>query len=380
MTRVFVHVDFVAWLQNASKYMPIARKKCLFALQQLLTGQVGRFRAMTAGANKLWRRSALGGSGGKQFYLFWAPCGVIKQIAARNGQTVDCVTGDIIVRGVYHHDVVVKNNVVVAPDAHFGKYVELTAEFIDNFQRPGPTGRTGVRTSRGVYQPSAPDVATASSTETLLSTDFPTTAPDFTALISERDYDAPLPLPVFVPETVTASTSESPVVIAGRHTSVAPLEVQNALLDMTDHFKRYEMASLIGVQGGTLSKWINGEMGIDQRHWPVIVEVGSNPAASRVRLDAERTAHEQSFQRSFQQALVALLNKMSVDEIARGAELDRLVVGRWLLDATADDEQMRAVIALAERVERRRPKKHTTSRSSRTTHRRSKHAHKGRKH
>lgn len=362
MHRVLLHADVLGWLRAPWLSPAKAHANCLKVLQSLLITGDAPAKFTTGGRNKLWLRSKLFGN---RFYLWWAPCGAIKRITQWG---VDCGSGDVYVRAVLYHDMTGRED--IASDAEKSHlWTPVTQELLDDLRRPGPAGRAGGRASKGVFQTSLATPA-ASVPDT--------TAPGHEVVSSllEPDTTVTLREAVSLLEPPEPQGAPAPQVgLAPLH--VVPIEVQDALLSMLDHFKQREMASLVGVRVGTLSKWINGNMSIGPKHWPTILEVGRDPAASRARLDADRV----TFERSFQQTLGRMLGQgKTLDQIARSADLDEQEVCGWVLGEKPSPTSMRAVLASAERAEHRKTGRRDTSRRSpKTAHRRSKHSHKGRK-
>lgn len=121
---LYVHDDLKTWLANP-RNDPRMRRKTVAVLRQMLDyGEPAAWKITSEGANKLWRRAPVGGSGGCQWYLYFAPREVLAQIAAC---TVSGQTGDLFLRAVRHHD---DTSWALPPDADELKWSDLTGEFL----------------------------------------------------------------------------------------------------------------------------------------------------------------------------------------------------------------------------------------------------------
>lgn len=97
VVEIRMHEEVFEWLIDASA--PIAqRRRAQLVLHQILaTGRPNHVKPVT-GPGHGWRRTALGGNGGNQFYLWWAPDGAPPVV----GTPLD--RGQLLVRAVRHHD------------------------------------------------------------------------------------------------------------------------------------------------------------------------------------------------------------------------------------------------------------------------------------
>lgn len=94
--HVLVHKDVVAFVERADQ--PVLANKVTLVLDNLVArGVTSRFK-VTRGDNEGWRRTPVGGNGGNQFYLWWAPA------AAAPLSALKLAEGAIVVAGVRHHD------------------------------------------------------------------------------------------------------------------------------------------------------------------------------------------------------------------------------------------------------------------------------------
>lgn len=97
--RLVAHADYLDWLTDERQLNQQIRSKAQLLHEQMLArGEPVSRSKHTAGPNKGWQRSPLGGSNGNHFYLYWA----------RKGQKVSepfaLASGDILLRVVRHHD------------------------------------------------------------------------------------------------------------------------------------------------------------------------------------------------------------------------------------------------------------------------------------
>jgi tetratricopeptide (TPR) repeat protein len=97
---LYCHTDF---LEKLSDYrtQPLAKRAALL-LQRLAVDERRLHYKATHGANRGWRRSRLGGTGGNQFYAWWAP-----RLAPplRNAPGFDdAPEGALFLRDIRHHD------------------------------------------------------------------------------------------------------------------------------------------------------------------------------------------------------------------------------------------------------------------------------------
>lgn len=130
--RLVAHTDYLDWLTATHQSSPRVRQKARLLHEQMLArGEPVSRSKHTAGPNKGWNRSPLGGSNQNHFYLYWA----------RKGQKVAepfaLATGDILLRAVRHHDQtdealppngevepLVQNDAVAAADADDQPYTQ----------------------------------------------------------------------------------------------------------------------------------------------------------------------------------------------------------------------------------------------------------------
>ncbi len=96
---LFCHEQFLEKLE-ANRNSRIG-KRVAFLLQRLIVDESRVPFKATQGANRGWRRSRLGGSGGNQFYAWWAPQGAppVKDAGLDGGPA-----GAIFLRDIRHHD------------------------------------------------------------------------------------------------------------------------------------------------------------------------------------------------------------------------------------------------------------------------------------
>ena len=96
---LFLHEDVVEAL---SDHMALRRRLALVLQHLAAHGRTGVVKSCSDAANRGWRRTPLGGTGGMQFYLWWAPAGSPQVPGTFNSVTGQ--TRSIWVRAVRHHD------------------------------------------------------------------------------------------------------------------------------------------------------------------------------------------------------------------------------------------------------------------------------------
>lgn len=102
---VFGYWQFLYWLRDARTSEQM-RQKAVAVLRQMLDhGEPSAIR-FTRGPCHGWRRSPVGGSGGKQFYLWWIPRASLDQVVRRDlAKVLRALPDDAVyVRAVRHHD------------------------------------------------------------------------------------------------------------------------------------------------------------------------------------------------------------------------------------------------------------------------------------
>lgn len=325
MPRVFLHVDVLSWLRGALRADVRQRERCIDHLRQFISVGEVPFKT-TEGVNYGWRRSQLAGN---KFYLWWAPCGVLRQITDRayKNASFTCDLADVYVRDITYHD---DTDVRVSPDTNnMQLWVELTSELLRELETPvqKPT-RSGQRAGRGrfYHEVDSDEIrAVRQHTEALrprkqlrstvraaersaarLGSDvriagtLSSVRDDLAALLQRTDQILGLsvePSPVPAPKTPLASTSAlvspaqttlsdsyvgDPAPEPGRPLDESapavqldvPLEVQDAVLYLySAPTANAKFAKRVGVSPTTFSAWANGKQRIGTRYWNKILSV-----------------------------------------------------------------------------------------------------------
>ena len=385
MPRVLLHIDVLSWLRGASRGEPRQRAKCLDHLRQLSTTGETPFKLTTQGFNKGWRRSQLFGN---RFYLWWAPCGTMRQIAERirprSGDSLACDPLDAYVRTVTYHD---DTNVPVLPDTHRPElWSELTPELLGEISAPAnQPGRTGPRVGRGrvhagddvvdldavraqrealrVRRPlrraagaargSTRRLDTIDSTRTAVRNDLAAlmqraeTLVGKTAAIPAPEPPAPTRL-VSPARTAPESQAESTAVAAPDSTASAPADVQQALLDLYgSKLSQTQIARKLGVAQPTFSQWVSGRRRIAEHYWPKILSVAEalRPKVPKVR------AKKPVAPPDVQQALLDLYDaKIARAEIARRIGVSAQTFTQWVSGGTVADYYWPLILLVADKV------------------------------
>lgn len=112
--QLWAHESLMEWLENPGAD-PSARKRAYLVLHQFLGHGHPNLVKAVAGAAKGWRRTPLGGNGGQQYYLWWAPKGAppVAHLPMRDR--------DVLLRCVRHHDA---TDLALEPGT-FDDYLEL---------------------------------------------------------------------------------------------------------------------------------------------------------------------------------------------------------------------------------------------------------------
>lgn len=95
---ILVHDDFVKWLLDGAEVQPQFRKKARHQLQSLLAYGYAKGSKSVLGEARGWLRAPLGGSGGFQFYLWYATH------TTSIGKAFGLTEREVLVRVVRHHD------------------------------------------------------------------------------------------------------------------------------------------------------------------------------------------------------------------------------------------------------------------------------------
>jgi hypothetical protein len=95
---ILVHDDFVNWLLDEAEVQPQFRKKARHQLQSLLAYGYAKGSKSVVGEARGWLRAPLGGSGGFQFYLWYATH------LTSVGKAFGLSEREVLVRVVRHHD------------------------------------------------------------------------------------------------------------------------------------------------------------------------------------------------------------------------------------------------------------------------------------
>lgn len=339
MPRVFLHVDVLSWLRGASRGEPRQRDKCLEHLRQLLATGETPFKITAEGPNKKWRRSQLLGN---RFYLWWAPCGTLRQIVERvSNTTLDCELTDVYVRHISYHDATDR---FFSPDARRPElWSDLTPELLAELRAPIRPERAGPRTGRGRVQP-------AGETGRAVDKRAARKRRKMARRARRRTFDMSTPDELVVPQPLTIPTPASPEPPAAVETAplasaeqsptvadeVIPAEVQQALLDLYDSkLSQGEAARRIGISQPTFSQWVSGRRGVGKRYWPKILNAAAAlrprsppPAASKRR----RAADKPAMPNEVQDALLDLLTTTVVAraEIARRVGVSPQTLAQWV--------------------------------------------------
>lgn len=98
LRSILLHDDFVNWLFDDPDIQPQFRKKVRHQLQSLLAYGYAKGSKSVLGEARGWLRAPLGGSGGFQFYLWYATC------STSIGKAFGLTDREVLVRIVRHHD------------------------------------------------------------------------------------------------------------------------------------------------------------------------------------------------------------------------------------------------------------------------------------
>lgn len=111
---LFLHEDVVESVPDHIAF----RRRLALVLQHLAAhGRTGVVKSCSDATNRGWRRTPLGGTGGMQYYLWWAPAG--SQQVPSTFNSVTGQTRSIWVRAVRHHDDMTPLRVGDAEDDYF---------------------------------------------------------------------------------------------------------------------------------------------------------------------------------------------------------------------------------------------------------------------
>jgi DNA-binding transcriptional regulator YdaS (Cro superfamily) len=387
MPRVFLHIDVLSWLRGASRGEPRQRAKCLEHLRQLAASGETPFKT-TEGNNRGWRRSQLFGN---RFYLWWAPCGAMRQIAERvrphSGDKLACDALDAYVRTVTYHD---DTKTPILPDAHRPElWSELTAELFEQISAPvNQPGRSGPRVGRGRVQAGDEEIdlaAIRAARENLRPRRKLQQIISQTRRSIERlsalggAQPAPVPPPPAIelpgapesapappePEPPTDLTSPADAVpterragqkSANTESEPAPAEVQQALLDLYgSKLSQKEAARRIGISQPTFNQWVSGRRGVGKRYWPKILNAAatlrpqSPPPGSRKR---RQKADKRVMPNDVQDALLDLLTSKVVAraEIARRIGVSSQTLAQWVDGGAVAEFYWPLIVIVANKV------------------------------
>lgn len=389
MPRVFLHIDVLSWLRGASRGEPRQRGKCLDHLRQLLATGETPFKLTAQGPNKGWRRSQLFGN---RFYLWWAPCGTMRQIVERMASSranlLTCDPGDAFVRTITYHD---KTDIPVMPDAHRPElWTELTPALFDELGASNnrPT-RSGPRTGRGRFGAGessglALDVRAARKQRKLARraarAGLPLAPASGQVLLEQPrcacgevavkkligaeagpythcdkcfvERERAVELRAIPNEIQIAEPAHKSSVL----TTQVPAEVQQALLDLYgSKLSQKEAARRIGISQPTFNQWVSGRRGISKRYWPKILNAAatlrpqSPPPGSRKR---HQKADKPVMPSEVQDALLDLLTSKVVAraEIARRIGVSSQTLAQWVNGGAVAEFYWPLIVIVANKV------------------------------
>lgn len=122
---LYAHGELVDWVADPRGDLRMRRKAAAVLRQMLGAGEPVFWKITREGPNKLFRRTPVGGSGGSQWYLYWAPREVLAQVA---DQPVAGRSGDLFARAVRHHD---ETGWPLSPDAaDLTRWQTVTGDFL----------------------------------------------------------------------------------------------------------------------------------------------------------------------------------------------------------------------------------------------------------